>query len=49
MEVITIAQATVCNMCGSEWTTQTKLERYCSKCKTHLIEIGGEVYRQQGW
>ena len=39
----------VCNMCGSDWTTQTKLEKFCGKCNSHLIEIGGEVYSQQGW
>ena len=49
MELITIAQAKVCNMCGSDWTTQTKLEKFCGKCNSHLIEIGGEVYSQQGW
>jgi len=44
-----IEDAKVCVVCGGHWTMQTKVEKYCDKCKSHLLQIEDELYLQRGW
>ena len=39
----------VCVVCGGDWTMQSHVEKYCDKCKSHMLIIEDEVYLQQGW
>ena len=49
MAMISLKQATECITCGSSWTTETELEKFCGKCNSYIIDIDGEVYTTQGW
>ena len=39
----------VCVVCGGDWTMQSHVEKYCDKCKSHMLIIEDEIYLQQGW
>ena len=49
MTMMTLEQAKECITFGGDWTTQTKLEKFCGNCNSYMIEIDGEVYTTQGW
>jgi len=46
---IKIEETAVCVMCNHEWTTENEVEKYCGKCKSHIVIIQDEVYYSQGW
>jgi len=49
MSMITLEQATKCVCCGSDWTSQTAVEKFCGKCNSYMVDIDGEVYTTKGW
>ena len=49
MTMKSLKQAEECITCGSNWTTETELEKFCGKCNSNMIQIEGEVYTTQGW
>jgi len=46
---IKIEETEACVMCNHKWTTENEVEKYCGKCKSHIVIIQDEVYYSQGW
>ena len=49
LKEIKMEETLVCIMCGGAWSSQNEMEKYCGKCKTHIVIIDDEIYYAQGW